>query len=204
MHLLNLYNCLTTYLVIAALLFALGVYGMVSRRTIIGMLISAELMLAGASTNFLAFNRFLAPDPAIGQIFALFIMAIAAAEAAIAVSIMIAVYRNYKTIDTNDLSQPSGISKGRNYGRRIRRCTCGRTWWAAAGSVPNPLLGSLVVMTLKKHPNLREAVSSCSSVLLLLTVLSFIPSLKAGETLVYQIFRCCPDCPSPCGLTVFP
>ncbi len=103
MHLLNLYNCLDTYLVIGALLFGFGVYGLVARRTIIGMLISSELVLAAASVNFMAFNRFTAPDPAIGQIFTIFIMAIAAAEAAIAVSIVIAVYRNYKSIDTEDI-----------------------------------------------------------------------------------------------------
>jgi NADH:ubiquinone oxidoreductase subunit K len=108
MQLLNLYNCLSTYLVIGALLFAFGVYGMVVRRTVIGMLISSEFILAAASTNFMAFNRFLAPDPVIGQIFTLFIMAIAAAEAAIAVSIMIAVYRNYKTIETDDLVDLQG------------------------------------------------------------------------------------------------
>jgi NADH:ubiquinone oxidoreductase subunit K len=108
MQLLNLYNCLSTYLVIGALLFSFGVYGMVVRRTVIGMLISSEFILAAASTNFMAFNRFLAPDPAVGQIFTLFIMAIAAAEAAIAISIMIAVYRNYKTIDTDDLVDLQG------------------------------------------------------------------------------------------------
>ncbi len=103
MHLLNLYNCLNTYLVIGALLFGFGIYGLVARRTIIGMLISSELVLAAASVNFMAFNRFTAPDPAMGQIFTIFIMAIAAAEAAIAVSIVIAVYRNYKSIDTDDI-----------------------------------------------------------------------------------------------------
>ncbi|NIA04419.1 MAG: NADH-quinone oxidoreductase subunit NuoK [Proteobacteria bacterium] len=103
MHLLNLYNCLQTYLVIGALLFGFGIYGLVSRRTIIGMLISSELVLAAASMNFMAFSRFLAPDPVTGQIFTLFIMAIAAAEAAIAVSIVISVYRNYKSIDTEDI-----------------------------------------------------------------------------------------------------
>ncbi len=103
MHLLNLYNCLQTYLVIGALLFGFGIYGLVSRRTIIGMLISSELVLAAASINFMAFSRFLAPAPATGRIFTLFIMAIAAAEAAIAVSIVIAVYRNYKSIDTEDI-----------------------------------------------------------------------------------------------------
>lgn len=103
MTILNLYNFLETYLVIGALLFAFGVYGLVARKTVIGMLIASELVLAGSSVNFMAFNRFLAPDPAIGQIFTLFIMAIAAAEAAIAVSIVVAVYRNYKSIDTEDL-----------------------------------------------------------------------------------------------------
>lgn len=108
MQLLNLYNCLSTYLVIGALLFAFGVYGMVVRRTVIGMLISSEFILAAASTNFMAFNRFLAPDPVVGQVFTLFIMAIAAAEAAIAISIMIAVYRNYKSIETDDLVDLQG------------------------------------------------------------------------------------------------
>jgi len=103
MALLNLYNFLETYLVIGALLFGFGVYGLVARKTLIGMLIASELVLAGSSVNFMAFNRFLAPEPAIGQIFTLFIMAIAAAEAAIAVSIVVAVYRNYKSIDTEDL-----------------------------------------------------------------------------------------------------
>ena len=108
MHVLNLYNCLSTYLIIGALLFAFGVYGLLVRRTVIGMLISAEFVLAAASTNLMAFSRFVAPDPATGQIFTLFIMAVAAAEAAIAISIMIAVYRNYKSIDNDDLVDLQG------------------------------------------------------------------------------------------------
>lgn len=108
MTILNLYNCLGTYLVIGALLFGFGIYGLVARKTLIGMLIASELVLAGSSINFMAFNRFLAPDPAVGQIFTLFIMAIAAAEAAIAVSIVVAVYRNYKSIDTEDLVDLQG------------------------------------------------------------------------------------------------
>jgi NADH-quinone oxidoreductase subunit K len=99
---------LHTYLVVAALLFGIGVYGLVQRQTFIGMLISAELILSGASLNFMAFNRFLAPDPTVGQVFTLFIMAIAAAEAAIALSIIIAVYRNYKSIDTEDVVDLQG------------------------------------------------------------------------------------------------
>jgi NADH:ubiquinone oxidoreductase subunit K len=108
MRILALGNSLETYLVVAALLFGLGIYGLLNRRTLIGLLISAELLLAGASLNFMAFGRFLAPDPTTGQIFTLFIMGIAAAEAAIALSIIIAVYRNYKSIDTEDLKELQG------------------------------------------------------------------------------------------------
>jgi NADH-quinone oxidoreductase subunit K len=108
MRILALGNSLETYLVVAALLFGLGIYGLLNRRTLIGLLISAELLLAGASLNFMAFGRFLAPDPTTGQIFTLFIMGIAAAEAAIALSIIIAVYRNYKSIDTEDLEELQG------------------------------------------------------------------------------------------------
>lgn len=108
MSVLNLYNNLNTFLVIGALLFGMGIYGMVTRRTLIGMLIAAELLLAGASVNFMAFNRFTAPDPVTGQVFTLFIMAIAAAEAAIGLSIVIAVYRFNKSIDTEDTTQLKG------------------------------------------------------------------------------------------------
>ena len=99
---------LITYLIIAAFLFGIGFYGLVHRRTLIGMLIAGELILAGASLNFMAFNRFLAPDPTVGQIFTLFIMGIAAAEAAIALSIIIAVYRNFRTIDVEDVAELKG------------------------------------------------------------------------------------------------
>lgn len=108
MNLFNLHNSLESYLVVAALLFGLGIYGLLNRRTLIGLLISAELLLSGASLNFMAFSRFLAPDPTTGQIFTLFIMGIAAAEAAIALSIIIAVYRNYQSIDTEDVAELQG------------------------------------------------------------------------------------------------
>ena len=108
MALLTLFNQLTTYLVIGAVLFGLGIYGITTSRTLIGMLIAAELLLAGASVNFMAFNRFTAPDPALGQIFSLFIMAIAAAEAAIGLSIIVAFYRHNKSIETEDAVQLKG------------------------------------------------------------------------------------------------
>ncbi len=100
----NLYS----YLVIALLLFGLGVCGLVLRRTLIGMLISVELILNGAGLNFMAFNRFLAPDPTVGQIFTLFIMGVAAAEAAIGFGLIIAVYRKYRSVDADKVSEMRG------------------------------------------------------------------------------------------------
>ncbi len=108
MSVLTLYNNLNSFLILGALLFGIGMYGIVTRKTLIGMLIAAELLLAGASINFMAFNRFTAPDPVVGQIFTLFIMAIAAAEAAIGLSIVISVYRHFKSIDTEDTVQLKG------------------------------------------------------------------------------------------------
>ena len=96
------------YLVLAAFLFATGIYGLVRRRTLIGMLIAAELIFSAASLNFMAMNRFFAADPAAGQIFVLFIMALAAADVSIALSIIIAVYRNYRSIGSKELSELNG------------------------------------------------------------------------------------------------
>lgn len=92
-------NELSVYLVIAAVLFCLGLLGVLQRRNLIGMLISIELMLNAANINFMAFNRFLAPEPAVGQIFALFVMGIAAAEAAIGLSIIFALFRRLRSIN---------------------------------------------------------------------------------------------------------
>jgi NADH:ubiquinone oxidoreductase subunit K len=108
MNFLILGDLLGTYLIIGAFLFTIGIYGLMRRRSLIGMLISGELILSGASVNFMAFNRFLAPDPTVGQIFTLFIMGIAAAEAAIALSIILAVYRNFRSIDTADIGELKG------------------------------------------------------------------------------------------------
>lgn len=103
-----LHDRLETYLVLAAVLLAAGVFGLLRRRTLIGMLIAGELVLSGASLNFLALNRFTAPDPAVGQLFVLFIMGLAAAEVAVALSLVIAVYRNYRSVLTRDLTDLKG------------------------------------------------------------------------------------------------
>ena len=97
-----------TYLTLAAFLFAAGIFGMMRRRTLIGMLIAGELIFSAASLNLVTLNHFFAPDPTVGQIFALFILALAAAEASIALSIIIAVYRNYRSVKTQELSELNG------------------------------------------------------------------------------------------------
>ncbi len=108
MTLIHLYEQPGIYLLIAAFLLAVGIYGLIRRRTLIGMLISGELIFAAASLNLMALNRFVAPDPTVGQIFVLFIMGLAAAEVAILLSIVIAVYRNYRSINSEDLSDLNG------------------------------------------------------------------------------------------------
>src|ERR1700687_3409474 len=104
----SLYDSLDTYLITAAFLLVVGIYGLIRRRTLIGMLISGELIFSAASLNLIAFNRFTAPDRTVGQIVVLFIMGLAAAEVAIALSIIIAVYRNYRSVTTKDLSELNG------------------------------------------------------------------------------------------------
>ena len=108
MNLLQVHQQPAVYLVIAAFLLAVGIYGLIRRRTLIGMLIAGELIFSAASLNFMAVNRFFAPDPAVGQIFVLFILGLAAAEEAIAQSIIIAVYRNYRSIRSTDMSELKG------------------------------------------------------------------------------------------------
>jgi NADH:ubiquinone oxidoreductase subunit K len=103
-----IFNQLPTYLYLAVVLFAIGLYGVLARRNLIAILISVELILNAASLNFMAFNRFLAPTPAVGQIITLFIMAVAAAEAAIALSIIIAVYRKLKTVNIEQATELRG------------------------------------------------------------------------------------------------
>lgn len=93
------------YLLVAAFLFAAGVFGLIRRRTLIGMLIAGELIFSAASLNFMVMNRFFVEDPAVGQIVVLFILALAAAEVSIALSIIIAVYRNYRSIQARELSE---------------------------------------------------------------------------------------------------
>jgi NADH:ubiquinone oxidoreductase subunit K len=81
------------YLVLAAVLFSIGFYGAIAKKNAIAVLMGVELMLNAVNINLVAFNRFLTPDTASGFIFTLFVIAVAAAEVAVGLAIIIKIYR---------------------------------------------------------------------------------------------------------------
>lgn len=81
------------YLVISTLLFFIGVFGFISRKNLIGLLMSIELILNAVNINFVAFNRYLFPNQIEGYIYSLFVIVVAAAETAVAIAIIMNVYR---------------------------------------------------------------------------------------------------------------
>lgn len=86
------------YLAVSTVMFFAGVYGFLSRKNMIMVLISVELMLNAADINFVVFNRLLYPGQLEGLFFTLFAIAIAAAETAVAIAIIINIYRHFKSI----------------------------------------------------------------------------------------------------------
>lgn len=92
-------------LFISAALFFTGVYGFVVRRNLITMLMSVELILNSVNLNFIAFNKYLWPGQLEGLFFTLFIIAIAAAEAAVAIAIIINLYRSHQSIDVDQAGE---------------------------------------------------------------------------------------------------
>jgi len=94
---------LSWWLTVSAILFAIGVYGALSRRNAIGILMGVELILNAVNINLVAFWRYIAPAQVDGQVFAMIVIAIAAAEAAVGLAIVIAVYRRRKSAIVEDL-----------------------------------------------------------------------------------------------------
>jgi NADH:ubiquinone oxidoreductase subunit K len=92
-------------LFISAALFFIGVYGFLTRRNLITMLMSIELILNSVNLNFIAFNKYLWPGKMDGLFFTLFIIAIAAAEAAVAIAIIINLYRSHQSIDVENAEE---------------------------------------------------------------------------------------------------
>ena len=93
------------YLVPALVMFCCGVYGFITRKNMIAMRISLELMLNAVDINFVVFNRYLFPEHQEGMFFTLFAIAIAAAETALAIAIIINLFRSAKNIDVADLTK---------------------------------------------------------------------------------------------------
>jgi len=87
------------FLFVSTALFFIGMYGLFTRRNMITMLMSIELILNSVNINFVVFNKYLYPDKLDGIFFTIFIIAIAAAEAAVAIAIIINLYRSHRSID---------------------------------------------------------------------------------------------------------
>lgn len=93
------------YLVPSIIMFACGVYGFITRKNLIAILISLELMLNSVDLNFVIFNRFLFPGQMEGMFFTLFSIGIAAAETALAIAIIINIFRSSKNIDITQINK---------------------------------------------------------------------------------------------------
>ncbi len=96
------------YFALSALLFFIGVFGFVTRRNLIGMLISVELVLNAVDINFAAINRLLYPNGMEGMFMTLFVIGVAAAESAVAIAIMINVYRNFRSDNVDSITNMKG------------------------------------------------------------------------------------------------
>ncbi|MCK5795022.1 MAG: NADH-quinone oxidoreductase subunit NuoK [Anaerolineales bacterium] len=94
---------LSWFLVLAAALFSIGLYGVLSRRNAIGILMGIELMLNAVNINLVAFWRYIDPVKMTGQIFALFVFTVAAAEVAVGLALVIAIYRNRDTVVVEEI-----------------------------------------------------------------------------------------------------
>ena len=93
------------FLILATVMFFAGVYGFLTRRNLITILMSVELILNSVNINFLAFNRYLYPHKLEGMFFTLFVIAVAASEAAVAIAIIINIYRRFTTINVEDVHE---------------------------------------------------------------------------------------------------
>lgn len=93
------------FVILATIMFFVGIYGFLTRRNLITILMSVELVLNSVNINFLAFNRYLYPHKLEGLFFSLFVIAVAASEAAVAISIIINIYRRFTTINVEDVHE---------------------------------------------------------------------------------------------------
>lgn len=93
------------YIIVATVMFFTGIYGFLTRRNLITILMSTELILNSVNINFLAFNRYLFPGKLDGHFFSLFVIAVAASEAAVAIAIIISIYRRFSNINVENVNE---------------------------------------------------------------------------------------------------
>jgi len=91
------------YLIVAAALFSLGLFGVLARKNAVAILLGVELMLNAVNINLVTFWRYNAPETVTGQVFAIIVFAVAAAEVAVGLALVISIYRNRKTVVADDL-----------------------------------------------------------------------------------------------------
>lgn len=96
---------LIAYLIVSMIMFFAGIYGFFTRKNLIMILISVELILNSVDINFAAFNRYLFPEQMEGLFYALFVIAISACEAAVAIAIVINVYRKFGNTEVDNIQQ---------------------------------------------------------------------------------------------------
>jgi len=92
------------YLILAAALFCIGLYAVLARRNAIAILMGVELMLNAVNINLVAFWRYTEPAAATGQAFAAFVYAVAAAEVAVGLALIVSIYRNRETVDVDEIN----------------------------------------------------------------------------------------------------
>jgi len=95
---------LSHYLILSAILFGIGLIGVLLRRNAVTILLSVEIMLNAANINLVAFSKYVTPAAASGQMFALFIMAIGAAEVAVGLALILTIYKTMKSVNLDDLN----------------------------------------------------------------------------------------------------
>ena len=99
---------LFVYTMVSGVLVSLGIFGALSRRNTLSVLIAIELIFNAANINLVAFNRYLHPGQPTGQAFAIFVIALAAAEAVVGLALVLTVYRQFKTVLSEDLNLLKG------------------------------------------------------------------------------------------------
>lgn len=95
---------LSWYLALGAALFCIGLFGCLTRRNAIGILMGVELMLNAVNVNLVAFWRYITPENLSGQVFAVFVITLAAAEAAVGLALIISIYRTYDSVDMEEIN----------------------------------------------------------------------------------------------------